>query len=510
MRDLCVQAPTGSGKTLAYVLPIIQHLCERIVRRLRAVVILPTRDLAAQVHSVFQLFCRPLGLQVELAVGQRGFASEQAALVGTSSLDPINQSSLLHTPDYTDLADILVCTPGRLVDHLQATAGFQLHHVRYLVLDEADRLIMQRYQNWTEKVFQAIAAPQRGEIGQGQAVAAPQWGESGQGGNNAVMLEQGSMFESLSLPICRPETLPHTLRSCQKFLFSATLTSNPQQLAKLTLADPLLFVATTVTSVTTADATPTAVTSFSTVKPKRKRELPAASCQPLDSFSSKFRIPSTLTEQLIITDLPQKPLVLIHLLRTHPTDQVLLFTSSLEASHRLNRLLEIFGGFSVAKFSSDLPQDLRSKVIRRFRRGVLRVLVCSDAMARGMDLENVNLIINYDVPVHIKTYLHRVGRTARANQDGVAITLLQKNQASYFRSLLGQALRAEGKKPQEVRIEPATMEALLPMYVLTLSALRSVLADEQQNLLGKTRGLSQEQQTKYRAEAAAAAKVISQ
>eukprot|EP00808_Paulinella_micropora_P002693 g3659.t1 len=452
-RDLCVQAPTGSGKTLAYVLPIVQSLSERIVRRLRALVLLPTRDLAAQVMSIFESFCRPLGLHVEQAVGQRAFLSEQAALVDDKG---------------NDMADILVCTPGRLVDHLQGTVGFGLRHVRYLVLDEADRLIMQRYQNWTEKVFQALDTD-RCEL------------NTFSNGSTLTVTGQNSMFESTQLRVGKPSTL-FAHRGCQKLLFSATLMSNPQQLARLSLTEPLLFVA-------TLDSPSTDLRS------DLKNE---------QANTAKFSIPAELTEQLIVTQLPQKPLTLIHLLRTYENAQTLLFTSTLEASHRLYRLLEIYGGVQVAKFSSDLSQDMRSKVVRRFRRGKLRVLVCSDAMARGMDIENVTLIINYDVPVHVKTYLHRVGRTARAHQAGLAITLLQSNQFRHFRSLLQQATRPEGKQWEKIQPDAGALEALVPMYILTLSALRSVLSDEQSGILSRSKPLSQEQLMTYRSKAAAA------
>ena len=150
--DVCVAAPTGSGKTLTYVLPIVQVLSTRTVVRLRALVILPTRELVTQVVSVLSAVAAGTGLIIKSATGQQSFAQEQRALVGETSRE---QAGGEIAQGGASLVDILVCTPGRLVDHLASTPGFTLQHLRYLVIDEADRLLGQSYQHWLPRVIAA-------------------------------------------------------------------------------------------------------------------------------------------------------------------------------------------------------------------------------------------------------------------------------------------------------------------------------------------------------------------
>lgn len=117
--DLCVSAPTGSGKTLAYVLPIVQALKDRTVPRVRALVLLPVQDLATQVYKVFQQYTRGTNLRVKLLSGQRSFAVEQSELVRPDMVG-----------GHHCLVDVVVATPGRIVDHIQKTAGFSLQDLR--------------------------------------------------------------------------------------------------------------------------------------------------------------------------------------------------------------------------------------------------------------------------------------------------------------------------------------------------------------------------------------------
>jgi ATP-dependent RNA helicase DDX51/DBP6 len=218
--DVCVSAPTGSGKTLAYVLPIVQCLRTRVVRCLRALVVLPTRELVQQVKQVFHTYCQGTyalecaELRVGAITGQSSFAKEQGQLV--------KAASELEGPE--SRVDILIATPGRLVDHIKGTPNFMLEHVRFLVIDEADRLLLQAYQDWLPLVQDAL------HRNQAPCVDAQQ-----------------------------PQHFAHTLRprpgkrtaasdawcgpSVRKLLFSATLTHDPETLAYLRLVRPLLFAA---------------------------------------------------------------------------------------------------------------------------------------------------------------------------------------------------------------------------------------------------------------------------
>ncbi|KAF9314666.1 ATP-dependent RNA helicase dbp6 [Linnemannia elongata] len=160
--DLCVSAPTGSGKTLAYVLPIIEILSQRVVTRLRALVVLPTRDLCIQVKETFETFVKGTDLKIATSTGQNSFAHEQAILVGESHSNP-NSPRVLGGHSRVD---VLITTPGRLIDHIKSTPNFTLQHLRFLVIDEADRLLNQSFQDWLFHILNAIhPSPERKFLG---------------------------------------------------------------------------------------------------------------------------------------------------------------------------------------------------------------------------------------------------------------------------------------------------------------------------------------------------------
>ncbi|KAF9919004.1 ATP-dependent RNA helicase dbp6, partial [Linnemannia zychae] len=150
--DLCVSAPTGSGKTLAYVLPIIEILSQRVVTRLRALVVLPTRDLCVQVKETFETFVKGTDLKIATSTGQNSFAHEQNILVG----DTFSQPNSPRVLGGHSRVDVLITTPGRLIDHIKSTPNFTLQHLRFLVIDEADRLLNQSFQDWLFHILNAI------------------------------------------------------------------------------------------------------------------------------------------------------------------------------------------------------------------------------------------------------------------------------------------------------------------------------------------------------------------
>ncbi|XP_063901335.1 ATP-dependent RNA helicase DDX51-like [Zophobas morio] len=319
--DLCVCAPTGSGKTLAYVLPILHHLLQKRMRKLRCLIILPTRDLVQQVYKVVEKYAKGTSLKFTSCTGQTSFEAEQKLLVSFNKV----------TGAYESLVDIVVATPGRLLDHLGSTRGFTLQYLRFLVLDEADRLFYESYYDWLSKTLKSIYSadePFREE----PVVLTPAF---------------------IQIP-----TLP-----LQKLVFSATLTPNPQKLSALRLQFPKFITAATY---------------------------------------EKFVTPEKLKEYKIVCSTLEKPLVLVYLLQKLNFKNVLCFTSSVESTHRLFLLLKLFGGISVAEYSSLLPQKTKEHVLEAFKCNQIDVLVCSDSMARGMDLENVEKVICFDAPFHMK------------------------------------------------------------------------------------------------------------
>ena len=481
--DFCIAAPTGSGKTLAYVLPVLQTLLNRRVIRLRALIILPTRDLAMQVYGVFKAWAKTTDLKIGLVRGQAPFRAEQEMLVGSSDVFSTNGS--LNTASGTCRVDILIATPGRLIDHLEQTPGFSLEHLRILVIDEVDRLTRQSYQQWLAKVNDNVHAahkrhsspsvPPASRTDSDRALAGRgllgRWSNTG----SSVCAQLGyADMELLSVPVAtvhRPTAgfawVPFT-----RILVSATLTTNPQRLEEMQLRRPTVFSLTTPPGNTSTRKRKAGSTNGSTghdgaddghkyVRVKNK-------------MKKMFATPASLSEHMVLCRTgAERPLALLHLLNgqwnsracnTPPrpcwnllfflllncvvamcaTEQVtkkglqtIIFCSSVESTHRLARLLEIYGGFpgdGVYEFSRTVSQNRRNEMIKGFRARKCLVLVASDSMARGMDMVECKvrrnhgvrasalqigaiiyacvikqLVINYDAPVYVKTYIHRAG-----------------------------------------------------------------------------------------------------
>ncbi|XP_049625173.1 ATP-dependent RNA helicase DDX51 [Suncus etruscus] len=411
--DLCVSAPTGSGKTLAFVIPVVQALLSRVVCRIRALVVLPTKELAQQVSKVFNIYTDATPLRVALVTGQRALAKEQESLVQKT------------VDGFRCLADIVVATPGRLVDHIDQTPGFSLQHLRFLVIDEADRMMDSMHQSWLPRVV---------------AAAFPSGGSA-----DTLGLVQRKQSQALTAAsTCQPQ-MP-----LQKLLFSATLTQNPEKLQQLDLYHPRLFSAGLVHS------------------------------DPKDpngdgDQGGKYAFPAGLTHHYVSCRLRFKPLVLLHLLRSWDLSRVLCFTNSRENAHRLFLLIQSFGGTTVAEFSSRYGPGQRRTILKQFEQGKIQLLISTDATARGIDVEGVQMVVNYDAPQYLRTYVHRVGRTARAGKRGQAFTLLLRVQERKFLRML-----AEAGLPQLQRHETSTndLQLLVPQYEEALAQLELAVKEE--------------------------------
>ncbi|POI26379.1 hypothetical protein CIB84_009871, partial [Bambusicola thoracicus] len=341
-KDICVSAPTGSGKTLSFVIPIVQVLLDRVVCQVRALVVLPTKELAQQVSKVFNIYTDGTGLKVVLITGQKSFAKEQEMLVQKK------------VTGYCSLADIIVATPGRLADHISKTPGFSLAQLRFLIVDEADRMIDDMHQNWLNQVVKAAFQAEN------------------EAGSN-------TLFQ-------RTKPGPVTAASCcypqiplQKLLFSATLTQDPEKLQQLGLFQPRLFTSVYSEKKTLRDGTET------------KQD-----CE------EKYTLPEGLSVWLFL-------------------------------------LVQAFGGITVAEFSSRLPPNERQRTMKEFEQGKIQLLISTDATARGIDIKGVNCVINYDTPQFIRTYIHRVGRTARAGKAGLAFSMVLRIQERRFLRMLKDA-----------------------------------------------------------------------
>ena len=473
--DVCVSAPTGSGKTIVYAVATVQALIKRVIPRLRALVILPSRDLAIQVFDVFAKLCSSLPLRVAMAISS-------------------HRTSFVDEQPLVTTADILVCTPGRLMDHLRGTPGFTLEHLQMLIVDEADRLLAQSYQSWVSAVLERVRpAKTRGSFSCPSQVAVGALNEPvfSAAAYPAFSIEPSTFRGNLTHDAAQTSSL--FAGRLRKLLFSATLTTDPQHIASLELVNPRF--------VSLGDSTP----NYAAHILMHGTETRAGNTHGISNISAfshpkngpkrvkMFRTPDLLRENVILCAAPDKPWKLILLLRSliaarGEESRTLVFTRSVSSAHRLCRLLQLFeicedervvfkklagttgrepgrremvgdGGIhdearslhgkfaqtKVSEYSSLVPPKQRANTLRRFsRRGLgadgksSQVMVCSDAGSRGLDMEVVTSVVNYDAPTLAKAYVHRVGRTARAGRSGSCYTMLQPGQQGGFHALMKQ------------------------------------------------------------------------
>ena len=495
-RDMCVSAPTGSGKTIAYAVPILQSLMNRSSVRLRALLLLPSRELATQVYRVFCRLSRGTNLAIAVCTGQTPLADEQKLIMGSrfnalksgrhgahSCIDPdalfsnrnlyLNGSSSLGQ----SAVDILICTPGRLLDHIQYTEGFTLQHLRFLVLDEADRLLGNAYHSWVRTLVQSSRSTEATHVTPSSSAARQHHKKEE---CNIVNDEVDRIFRddilkpecSISLPFL---AIPH--QPLQRLLFSATLTDNPRKLAMLGIKNPLILRASSSDIAVLALGNPARTSG--TVG-----DVKSDVTGPVIHAPGGYMLPQSLKETIMTCETSRKPLVLLSMLleavgiplhyananANKPTivmdnsaadisdicrergSMILVFSSSVETTHRLCRLLQsfntledgepssnskdVFGG-RVAEMSRLMRSEEREAVMREAAMGEIKILVSSDHMARGIDLPNIKLVVNYDPPKYAKMYVHRVGRTARANREGHSLTLLKAGQTGAFKKMRG-------------------------------------------------------------------------
>lgn len=349
-RDLIAMAQTGSGKTLAYALPLLQQRClapDTAPRVLGALVLVPTRELAAQVEDTLRQLAAHLPRRLKIV-----------AATGGSSINP--QLLALRGG-----ADIVVATPGRLLDLVDHNA-LRLSEVATLVLDEADRLL---------------------ELGFGAEL------------DRILAL----------LPTQR-----------QSVLFSATFPPGIASLAKRRLRDPLRI---------TVAAVPEAA--------------PA------------------IEQRAIAVDAGQRTQLLRHLLQEHGWSHVLVFVAS---RHTAEKVAEKLGktGINAQPLHGELSQGRRERTLHAFKQRELQVLVATDLAGRGIDIDALPAVINYDLPRSTVDYTHRIGRTARAGASGLAISFVTAESQPQWRLIeKRQGLRVPtsvvaGFEPSPAAAAPST------------------------------------------------------
>uniref|UniRef100_A0A915K227 ATP-dependent RNA helicase n=1 Tax=Romanomermis culicivorax TaxID=13658 RepID=A0A915K227_ROMCU len=414
-RDICVSAPTGSGKTLCYVLPLVQILRQQHLQRVRALILVPVVSLAQQVAQVFQIYTRDSDLKVVLATGKRNFKTECEELydkVSTFDEDGRIKEIKLAT------ADIVIATPGRLIDHLRRDdRAFCLKYLRYLILDEADRLMNDFRTDWLGEIENAVYETSL-------LKASP----------NRTKLTVGNM-EQLSAAGVFP---------LQKILLSATLSHNPELLKQLNLFLPKYF------------------SIGGIVEPAKM------------SSTENLGIPDELVESYVKVPLKYKPLATYKIIRDNEFAKVLCFVDKIQSSRKLACVLEKLGIQNVNEFDSTVNKFRMNRILTRFGKAKSGVLICTDVMARGMDFAKTDCVINYDWPKALKTYVHRIGRTARAGGKGSAFTILENSEVDDFKSLLSERL----EKLREVEMDSSTFEPYQEKYKEALLEVRRKLETE--------------------------------
>lgn len=341
-RDVLACAPTGTGKTAAFVLPLLEGLgASKRDGRIRALVVTPTRELAAQIAERVSVYGRHQDVRHAVVYGGVGQRNQEMAL----GRQP----------------DVLIATPGRLLDLMQQ--GFaRLEGVTHLVLDEADR-----------------------------------------------MLDMGFVHDVRRICAVIP-------KKRQTLLFSATIPDDIRTLAGGMLVDPVRV--TVAPEVTTAEK---------------------------------------VAQSVVFVARHEKRAVLERMLREAGVERALVFTRTKHGANRLSEQLER-SGIESAAIHGNKSQGARERALENFRTGVTRVLVATDVAARGIDVDGVSHVFNYDLPNVAESYVHRIGRTGRAGAAGSAVSLcdpvVERSLLRDIEVLIRQRLPVVGADGQVMEVAP--------------------------------------------------------
>ncbi|EHA1123678.1 DEAD/DEAH box helicase [Vibrio navarrensis] len=312
-RDVIAAAQTGTGKTASFVLPILHKLQgaqTQKKKRIRALILVPTRELAIQVDEKIQQYGQPLALRSLAIYGGVDEKAQKQALI--------------------DGVDILVATPGRLLD-LYGQRAVYFEEVEILVLDEADRMLDMGFIDDINKILDRL-----------------------------------------------PEAMQH-------LLFSATLSNKVRDLAKSVIHNPFEI-----------------------------------------SIAAKQASKANIEQWIITVDKDQKSALLSHLIQQNQWDQTLIFIETKHGAAKLVSQLEKRGIHAEA-FHSGRSQASRAQLLEDFKAGKIKYLVATGVAARGIDIEALPRVVNYDLPFPADEYVHRIGRTGRANAQGEAISFVSKD-----------------------------------------------------------------------------------
>jgi len=320
-KDVTVQSQTGTGKTAAFLITILERMRHNGTSHgKKALIIVPTRELAVQIEKETQLLNRNMGYSIKSFFGGVGYDRQLTML----------KNGL----------DIIIGTPGRLLD-LSSRGHLKLRDIKFLVIDEADRLF-----------------------------------------------DMGFLPDIKKLIMQMP---PRNNR--QTMLFSATLNRVSRKIAHEHLNHPVKI-----------EITPDRMTVDGIIQ---------------EIYHVKSHIKMNLMLGILKTQAPQNALI---------------FTNMRYAAFRLSKKLQI-NGYKSQHLTGELPQNQRQKIIDNFIAGKFGILVATDVAARGLQIDDLEMVINYDLPLDCENYVHRIGRTARAGNSGKAISLASEDTASQLEAI---------------------------------------------------------------------------
>jgi len=322
-KDVIASAQTGTGKTAAFALPILQLLFDKQEaskkgKKIRALIISPTRELAQQIDESFKTYGKYTNLT-------------PTVVYGGVSIEP--QKEILKKG-----VDILIATPGRLLDLFKQNI-INLANVETLVLDEAD-----------------------------------------------LMLDMGFIEDVLKIEKSCP-------KQKQTLLFSATMPNKVVQLAKTILNNPV------------------------------KIDLTNSSVVTKKVYQTLYYVPK-----------PKKMELCLHLLRNTIRGSVIIFRRTKFGVDKLEKTL-LKNNYSVDSIHGDKSQTLRQEALKNFKKGAVTILIATDVAARGIDVKNVDAVINFDLPNLPEIYVHRIGRTGRAGKEGVSYSFCSADERGYVISI---------------------------------------------------------------------------
>ncbi len=326
-RDLLAGAQTGTGKTAAFALPVLERLFANPQahapaggkRKPRALILTPTRELAAQVHESFRTYGKFVRMHSTMIFGGVGMGPQ---------VDALRRG-----------VDIIVATPGRLIDHMERRT-LDLSGIEILVLDEADRMLDMGFLPAIKRILNVLPKQNR-----------------------------------------------------QTLLFSATFADEIKKLAAQFMRDP--------------------------------QEI---------QIAARSSVAATVTHRVHPVDAARKRDLLLHILASDSRRQTLVFSRTKHGADKLATHLEKFGLRSAA-IHGNKSQGARTRALADFKNGKITVLVATDIAARGLDIDQLPVVVNFDLPMVAQDYVHRIGRTGRAGSEGLAVSLVAREESGLLRDI---------------------------------------------------------------------------